>query len=237
MYDSLTDSLSNAYPPQLPPAPLEEKSMSVYELLMSGGIMGNIIIVVLFILLFLSLYIFFERYFNITKSTHSNSRLIQEVGELVHETRIDSAIDLCKRTPSPEARMIQKGLMRIGRPIKDISDAIENQATLEVYRLEKNLNILATIAGAAPMLGFLGTVIGMIISFYDIANSTGQVNAKMLSGGIYTAMGTTAVGLVVGIISYLFYNFLVVKVEKTIFLLQNSATDFLDLLNKPLLKA
>lgn len=132
--------------------------------------------------------------------------------------------------------MIQKGLQRIGRPLKEISDAIENTGRLEVYQLEKNINYLATIAGAAPMIGFLGTVIGMIMAFAEIANTQGQVDPKLLSSGIYVAMLTTAAGLVVGILAYLFYNFLVMKVDKSVHSMESSVTDFLDLLNKPVVK-
>ncbi|MCB9202781.1 MAG: MotA/TolQ/ExbB proton channel family protein [Flavobacteriales bacterium] len=212
----------------------EIQSTSILELITSGGIVGTSIMILLLIALIIAIYIFFERYFTIEKSSHSNSDLMNHIRDFVYDGKIESAIDLCKRTHTPEARMIQKGLLRIGRPIKDISDSIEQTGQLEVYKLEKNINILATISGAAPMVGFLGTVIGMITAFYDLANSTGQVNAKLLSSGIYTAMGTTAAGLVVGIFAYIFYNLLVVKVGKTVYRLQSSVTDFLDLINKPI---
>ncbi|TXI87733.1 MAG: MotA/TolQ/ExbB proton channel family protein [Chryseobacterium sp.] len=192
--------------------------------------------IAIFLLLIATIYIFFERYFTIKKATQPNSDLINHIRDLVYDGKIDAAIELCRRTNTPESRMILKGIQRIGRPIKDISDAIENTGQLEIYQLEKDINFLATIAGAAPMLGFLGTVIGMIMSFHDMANVEGQVSAKLLSSGIYTAMTTTAAGLIVGIPAYMGYNYLVGRVEKVVFQIQSSVTDFLDVLNKPIAK-
>lgn len=227
----MPDSLNQ----NIPAVDKATESISVLEILTSGGLAGNIIMILLLIFMILAIYIFFERYFVIKKSSHSNSDLINHIRDFVHDGKIESAIDLCKRTHTPEARMIQKGLLRIGRPIKDISDSIEQTGQLEIYKLEKNINILATISGAAPMLGFLGTVVGMIMSFFDLSSSAGQTTnlVKAISGGIYTAMGTTAAGLVVGIMAYIFYNLLVTNVGKTVFRLQSSVTDFLDLINKP----
>ena len=173
----MPDSLNQ----NIPAVDKATESISVLEILTSGGLAGNIIMILLLIFMILAIYIFFERYFVIKKSSHSNSDLINHIRDFVHDGKkyrvrrvYDQNIDLCKRTHTPEARMIQKGLLRIGRPIKDISDSIEQTGQLEIYKLEKNINILATISGAAPMLGFLGTVVGMIMSFFDLSSSAGQ---------------------------------------------------------------
>lgn len=209
------------------------KNVSIYDMIVSGGTFGIIIMIILFLLFILALYIFFERYLTIKRSSQTDENFIHHIRDFVHDTKIESAMELCRRTNSPEARMIQKGLQRIGRPLKEISDAIENTGKLEVYKLERNINYLATIAGAAPMIGFLGTVIGMIMAFAEIANTQGQVDPKLLSSGIYVAMLTTAAGLVVGIVAYLFYNYLVMKVDKSVHGMESSVTEFLDVLNKP----
>lgn len=212
------------------------KDVSVYDMIMQGGTFGVVIMIILFLLFVAAIYLFIERYLSIKRSSQIDENFIHHIKDFVYDNKIDSAVELCRRTNSPEARMIQKGLQRIGRPLKEISDAIENTGRLEVYQLEKNINYLATIAGAAPMIGFLGTVIGMIMAFAEIANTQGQVDPKLLSSGIYVAMLTTAAGLVVGILAYLFYNFLVMKVDKSVHSMESSVTDFLDLLNKPVVK-
>jgi biopolymer transport protein ExbB len=212
------------------------KDVSVYDMIMQGGTFGVVIMIILFLLFVAAIYLFIERYLSIKRSSRIDENFIHHIKDFVYDNKIDSAVELCRRTNSPEARMIQKGLQRIGRPLKEISDAIENTGRLEVYQLEKNINYLATIAGAAPMIGFLGTVIGMIMAFAEIANTQGQVDPKLLSSGIYVAMLTTAAGLVVGILAYLFYNFLVMKVDKSVHSMESSVTDFLDLLNKPVVK-
>lgn len=212
------------------------KDVSVYDMIVSGGLFGIVIMAVLFLLFLAAIYLFIERYLTIKRSSQTDENFIHHIRDFVYDNKIDSAVELCRRTNSPEARMIQKGLQRIGRPLKEISDAIENTGKLEVYKLERNINYLATIAGAAPMIGFLGTVIGMIMAFAEIANTEGQVDPKLLSSGIYVAMLTTAAGLIVGILAYLFYNFLVMKVDKSVHSMESSVTDFLDVLNKPVVK-
>jgi biopolymer transport protein ExbB len=147
--------------------------------------------------------------------------------------RLDSALSLCRNNESPIARMIEKGLIRIGRPLNDINSAIENVGKLEVSRMEKNIAGLATIAGAAPMLGFLGTVTGMVIAFYDMSMAGNNIDIALLSNGIYQAMITTVGGLIVGIIAYVFYNILVARVEKLVFILEMRASEFMDLLHEP----
>ena len=182
----------------------------------------------------LSLYIFFERYFFIRRAAKEVPNFLENIKDFVQDGKIETAIDYCKTIDSPEARMIEKGLSRIGRPISDISNAMEAQGQVEVSKLEKNLNILASASGAAPMLGFLGTVVGMIMAFFEISNVTGAVSPKLLATGIYTAMATTAVGLFVGIPAYFFYNILVTNVDRLVLKIQTHTGEFLDTLNKPL---
>lgn len=213
-----------------------DTKISLYEMIQQGGWFGGIIIIILFILLLFTVYIFFERYLSINKISRQDNHFISNIKDFVYDTKINSAIELCKRANTPEARMIEKGLLRIGRPLKEISEAIENTGKLEVFKLERNVNYLATIAGAAPMLGFLGTVVGMIISFAEIANTAGQVDAKLLSSGIYAAMLTTAAGLIVGISAYIAYNSLVMKIDKTVHKMESTVTEFLEVLNKPIVK-
>lgn len=214
---------------------VDTTEFSLMDMITSGGPIGTTIMVILFIMLVVALYIFFERIFAIKKYKVSSPDLVNNVKDDVYQGNIDAAIALTKRTPTPEARLIKKGLSRMGRPIKEISDAIENQAQLEVFSMEKNLNVLATIAGAAPMLGFLGTVIGMIQAFQKLASEPAAADkTQLLSEGIYTAMGTTAFGLIVGLLAYIFYNTLVSRVETTVYSIQSSVTDFLDAINQPI---
>ncbi|MBP3839661.1 MAG: MotA/TolQ/ExbB proton channel family protein, partial [Chryseobacterium sp.] len=207
---------------------------SLWEILFSGGLLGNVIMISIFLLGILALYIFLERYFFIKRSSKETPNFLENIKDFVQEGKIQTAVDYCRTIDSPEARMIEKGLARIGRPISDISNAMQNQGQLEVSKLEKNLNILASASGAAPMLGFLGTVVGMIMAFFEISNVTGAVSPKLLASGIYTAMATTAVGLFVGIPAYFFYNILVTNVDRLVLKIQTHVNDFLDALNKPL---
>ncbi|MFB9120429.1 MotA/TolQ/ExbB proton channel family protein [Bergeyella porcorum] len=212
----------------------EQHTFSLWEILTSGGVMGNIIMALIFLLGVLSLYIFLERYFFLKRAGKNTPNFLENIKDFVSDGKIDTAIDYCKTIDSPEARMIEKGLARVGRPISDISNAMQNQGQLEVSKLEKNLNILASASGAAPMLGFLGTVIGMIMAFFEISNVTGAVSPKLLASGIYTAMATTAAGLAVGIPAYFFYNILVTKVDRLVLKIQTHINEFLDTLNKPI---
>ena len=212
----------------------EKHVFSLWEILFSGGLLGNIIMVLIFLLGILALYIFLERYFFFILSSKETPNFLENIKDFVQDGKIQTAVDYCRTIDSPEARMIEKGLARIGRPISDISNAMQNQGQLEVSKLEKNLNILASASGAAPMLGFLGTVVGMIMAFFEISNVTGAVSPKLLASGIYTAMATTAVGLFVGIPAYFFYNILVTNVDRLVLKIQTHVNDFLDALNKPL---
>ena len=211
---------------------IEEKTLSVLELITSGGAAGNIIMIALAVLSILSIYIFIERYFTLKRESKMDNDFLNCIKSHVHKKDVESARALCNSTDTSIARMLEKGILRIDKPMTDISAAIENQGKLEVYRLENNLSNLATIAGAGPMIGFLGTVVGMILAFHEMANAGGNIDVEMLSKGIYTAMVTTVAGLVVGIVAYIAYNLLVSKVEKVVFLLETSTTEFIDVLHQ-----
>lgn len=215
-------------------AATQKQVFSLWNIIFGGGLVSNIIMIAIFLLGILALYIFLERYFFIKRAGKSNPNFLNDIKDFIYDGKIEAAIDLCQSTNTPEARMIEKGLSRMGRPISDISNAMESQGNLEVSKLEKNLNILASASGAAPMLGFLGTVIGMIMAFFEISNVTGAVSPKLLASGIYTAMATTAVGLFVGIPAYFFYNILVTKVDRLVLKIQTQAGEFLDAINKPI---
>lgn len=206
-----------------------EISLSVYELVLKGGW----IMAILGLFSIIAIYIFVERFFTINKASREDRHFMNSIKDFIKGGKVDSALALCKSNKSPIARMIEKGLMRIGRPLNDINAAIENVGKLEVSRLEKNVAGLATIAGAAPMLGFLGTVIGMIIAFYDMSMAGNNIDISLLSTGIYQAMITTVGGLIVGIVAYVCYNILVAKVEKLVYLLEARTSEFMDLLNEP----
>jgi biopolymer transport protein ExbB len=206
-----------------------EISMSFYELALKGGW----IMAILFLFSVIAVYIFIERYITIRKASKQDKNFMNNIRDFIHNGRVDSALALCKNNNSPIARMIEKGLHRIGRPLGDINAAIENVGKLEVSRLEKNIAGLATIAGAAPMLGFLGTVIGMIIAFYDMSMAGNNIDIVLLSRGIYQAMITTVGGLIVGIIAYVCYNILVARIEKLVYILEARSTEFMDLLHEP----
>ena len=203
------------------------------ELLMDGGTAGQIIIGVLFVLLFVAVYLYFERLFAIKAATDYDANFMNQIRDNVSTGNLQAAKVLCAQKNTPVARLTEKGISRIGSPLEDINTAIENAGKLEVYKLEKNVSILATIAGAAPMIGFLGTVIGMVLAFHTLATSSGQAEMGTLAQGIYTAMTTTVAGLIVGIIAYIGYNHIVVKTDKVVHQMEATAVDFLDLLNEP----
>jgi len=210
-----------------------KKTLSLIELIFSSGVAGSIIIGILFILLFVAVYIYFERFFTIKKASIFDENFIGAIKEKVSAGNITEAKAICKEKDSPVSRLTAKGISRIGSPLEDINTAIENAGKLEVYKLEKNVSILATVAGAAPMIGFLGTVIGMVLAFHQLATSSGTADMGSLAEGIYTAMTTTVAGLIVGIIAYIGYNHLVVKTDKVVHQMESTAVDFLDLLNEP----
>ena len=216
------------------PAPLQtEKTLSLLELIKNGGLGGQVIIGLLFVLLLIVTYIYFERLFAILSAVKVTPSFMPQIRSFVMNGKLEGAQQLCVQENVPVARLISKGLSRIGRPLDDINSAIENAGRLEVYQLEKNISILATISGAAPMLGFLGTVIGMILSIFEISNAGGNIDMQLLADGLYTAMTTTVAGLIVGILGYICYNHLVVKINKAVFQMEASSLEFLDLLNEP----
>lgn len=210
-----------------------QKTLSVWELVSSGGIGGNIIMISLLILSIVAVYIIIERYLAIVKAGKEDSNFMNQIKDYILDGKIDSAKSLCKSNHSPIARMIEKGISRIGKPLNDIGTAVETTGKLELNKLEKNLSTLATISGAAPMIGFLGTVVGMILVFHQMASAGGNIDVEMLSEGIYTAMITTVAGLIIGIIAYVAYNILVAKVEKIVFVMEARTTEFLDILHEP----
>lgn len=212
----------------------EEKTLSIYNLIMDGGLGGQIIIAILVFLLAIALYIYFERFFAIKAASKTDKNFMNQIKDHITEGKFDAAKNLCTQENSPVARLIEKGISRIGKPLEDINKAIENAGRLEIYKLEKNVSVLATIAGAAPMLGFLGTVIGMIVAIHEIANAGGSIDIKLLSDGLYTAMTTTVAGLIVGIIAYITYNHLVVRTNKVVYEMEAKSVEFLDLLNEPI---
>lgn len=210
-----------------------EKTLSIMELLTSGGLAGQTIMAALFIMLFVALYLYFERLMAINAASKIDLSFMGLVKDNIKNGRIDNAKIACAHSSSPVARLIEKGISRIGKPLEDIDTAIENAGKLEIYKLEKNVSMLATISGAGPMTGFLGTVVGMIQAFHKMSTAGGQIEVGALSEGIYTAMTTTVVGLIIGIIAYVGYNHLVVKTDKVVHQMEANAVDFLDLLNDP----
>lgn len=206
-----------------------EMTLSYWELAFKGGW----VMVPIIILSIIAVFIFIERFFVLRATQQKDVNLMNRIKDNIHDGKVESALALCQAQDSPEARMLEKGIRMIGRPIRDVNAALENVGKLEVYKLEKGLPTLATVAGGAPMLGFLGTVMGMIIAFYDMSNAGNNINVALLSNGIYTAMVTTVAGLVVGIIAYFAYNILVAKVEKVVFTLEAMTSEFIDLLNEP----
>jgi biopolymer transport protein ExbB len=209
--------------------PAGGQALSIIDLAIKGGFM----MVPIAILWVLAIYLFIERVLTINKANEEPGPFMSRVKELVLRGDVNGAKILCSQNNTPVARMIEKGISRIGSPLKNIEASIENVGKIEVFKLEKNLPTLATIAGAAPMMGFLGTVIGMVEAFISISQEEGSVSPKLLSSGIYTAMITTVAGLVVGIIAYLAYNYLVSRVQKVVHKMEYTSIEFIDLLQEP----
>ena len=185
------------------------------------------------LLWFIAVYLFIERFWAIKKASKEDTNFMNRIKEYIYEDKVESALALCQAQNTPVARMIEKGIQRIGKPLSDVNAAIENVGNLEISKLEGSLPTLATIAGGAPMIGFLGTVIGMIRAFYDMSMAGNNIDVGLLSNGIYTAMVTTVAGLIVGIAAFFGYNYLVAKVEKVVFTMEANTTEFMDLLNEP----
>jgi len=204
------------------------QSMPVWELLTKGGWLMYPI----FFLSIVSVYIFFDRYLSIRKATRIDRNFMDRIRDYIKEDKVDDALSLCRKTDSQIARMIEKGIKRIGRPLKEIEEAIEVVGKFEVYKLEKNLVILGVIAGIAPMFGFIGTIAGVIKIFYNISLAD-NISIGLISGGLYQKMITSAAGLTVGIIAFICFHWLNIMVSKVVHMLEQSAMDFIDLLQEP----
>ncbi|HRZ41595.1 MAG TPA: MotA/TolQ/ExbB proton channel family protein [Bacteroidales bacterium] len=207
-----------------------KKMLSMWELIQYGGwaFMGP-----LFLMLALAAFILVERFLTINRASKEEGHFMFNIRDLIHDGKIEAALALCRKNGTPISRMVEKGINRIGRPLNDINAAIENVGKLEVSRLEKNIATLATISGSAPMIGFLGTVVGMVKVFFRISNEGNQIRVDILSEGMYQAMVTTVAGLIVGILAYISYNFLVARIEKVVYIMEARATEFMDLLHEP----
>lgn len=207
----------------------QPKMMSFGELFLAGGWL----MWVLLILGAVAIYIFVERFVAIRKASKIDQNFMNRIRDYIYEGKMDAAVSLCKSTNSPIARMIEKGIERIGRPMPDVQNAIENVANLEVSKLENGLPALATVSGGAPMIGFLGTVMGLVQAFMNMSMAGGVVDMSILSGGMYVAMITTVGGLIVGIPAYFGYNYLIARIEKLIFQMEANSIAFMDILNQP----
>ncbi len=207
-----------------------EETINLFTMAQYGGW----IMIVLAILLAFALYLFIERLVVLTKATKEDKTFMNRIRDYIKDGNMDSAIKLCQRTDTPSARMVEKGISRIGRPMQDVQVAIENVGNLEVSKLEKGLVLIATIAAGAPMLGFLGTVLGMVQTFFNMAqNASGVIEIATLSEGMYQAMVTTVGGLIVGILAMFAYNFLVSRIDRVVRQLESRTMEFMDLLNEP----
>lgn len=199
----------------------------------SLALKGGWIMIPLVLLGIIAVYILIERIVAIKEAGKEDKTFMNKIRDYIHDGKIDSAINLCHMTNNPSSRMIEKGISRLGRPMNDVLVAIENVGNLEISKLEKGFALLATIAGGAPMLGFLGTVTGMVRAFFDMANAGNNVDIALLSSGIYEALVTTVAGLIVGILAYFAYNYLVLRVDKVIHSMESQTMEFMDLLNEP----
>ena len=206
---------------------------SARESFIDMAIKGGWVMVPIILLSLIAVYIFFERWFAIKRAAHIDQNFMNRIKDYITDGKVDAAKTLCQATDNPVAKMIEKGISRIGRPLNDVNAAIENVGKLEVYKLEKGLPTLATVSGGAPMIGFLGTVIGMVQAFHEMSTAGNNIDVGALSGGIYTALITTVAGLIVGIIAFFAYNTLVARVDKVINNMEASSTEFIDLLNEP----
>ena len=205
------------------------KNLSIWDLTMAGGWL----MIPLALLAVVSIYIFFERLFAINRANRQDKSFMDRIKDFIHRGDVDQALKLCQDTNTPYSRMIEKGVTRIGRPMNDVLVSIENVGNMEVAKLEKGFNWLATTAAGAPMIGFLGTVIGMVQAFFQLASAGNNSNVSILAGGIYQALVTTVAGLIVGIIALFAYNYLTSRVNKVMNKLEGKTMEFMDLLNEP----
>ena len=206
------------------------KELSVWDLITAGGWWFMIPLALLAVV---SIYIFFERLFAINHANRQDRSFMDRIKDYIHRGDIDQALKLCQDTNTPYSRMIEKGVTRIGRPMNDVLVAIENVGNMEVAKLEKGFNWLATTAAGAPMIGFLGTVVGMVNAFFQLASAGNNSNVSILAGGIYQALVTTVAGLIVGIIALFAYNYLTSRVNKVMNKLEGKTMEFMGLLNEP----
>ena len=208
----------------------EPVRLNFFEMCLKGGW----IMIPLALMLILAIYIFIERMIVTQQASKEDVSFMDRIKDYIYDGKLDAALKLCRDTKSPSARMIEKGISRLGRPMSDVLVAIENVGNIEVAKLEKGLSLLATISGGAPMLCFLGTVMGMVKAFFEMEQAGGNtINLSQLSGGIYTAMVTTVAGLIVGVCAYFAYNYLVGRVNEVMRRLEMRSMEFLDLLNEP----
>ena len=217
------DVMAQAVPQQ------QAMSYSLIEMASKGGWL----MLVLLALSIIALYIFGKKWWMIRQAGKIDKHFMEDIRDYIHEGKIKSAVTLCEKYDAPVARLVEKGIGRIGRPLADIQTAVENTANVEVARLEKGLSILATISGGAPMIGFLGTVIGMIQAFFNMSQAGNNIDITLLSSGIYTAMVTTVGGLIVGILAYFGYNYLTSRINSLVFKMESATIEFMDLLHEP----
>lgn len=222
------DTIAAAQAASMPVVPHQEE-IHLLDMAFKGGWL----MLVLLALSIVAIYLFGKKWWIIHQAGQIDANFMRDIRDYIHEGKLKSAQSLCEKYDSPVARLVEKGISRIGRPLSDIQTAIENTGNTEVARLEKGLPILATIAGGAPMIGFLGTVLGMVQAFFNMSQAGNNIDITLLSSGIYTAMITTVGGLVVGILAYFGYNYLTSNISDLVFKMENATIDFMDLLQEP----
>ena len=226
----VAETVAQAAEPAMKAAPQQvEQSYSLIQMAAKGGWL----MIVLAILSVIAIYIFGKKWWMIHKAQQVDKNFMRDIRDYIHEGKVKSALSLCEKYDSPVARLVEKGIERIGRPLTDIQTAVENTGNVEIARLEKGLPTLATISGGAPMIGFLGTVLGMVQAFFNMANAGNNIDITLLSSGIYTAMITTVGGLIVGILAYFGYNYLTAQISNLMFKMETATIDFIDLLHEP----
>lgn len=235
--DSLAEVVSDVAESIAPVAAAAPQQQEMSYSLISMAAKGGVLMVVLLILSILAIYIFGKKWYMIHQAGKIDKNFMNDIRDYIHDGKLKSAATLCEKYNSPVARLVQKGIERIGRPLSDIQTAVENVGNAEVARLEKGLPILATIAGGAPMIGFLGTVLGMVQAFFNMSQAGNNIDITLLSSGIYTAMITTVGGLIVGIVAYFGYNYLSSNISDLVFKMESATIDFMDLLHEPADKA
>jgi biopolymer transport protein ExbB len=226
------DSTANAAAAAATTVPQVAQTEQTYSLI-EMAVKGGWLMLVLLALSIIAIYIFGKKWWMLNRASQIDKNFMNDIRDYIHSGKVKSAITLCGKYDSPSARLVEKGLERIGRPLSDIQTAVENMGNVEVARLEKGLPTLATIAGGAPMIGFLGTVLGMVQAFFNMANAGNNIDITLLSSGIYTAMITTVGGLIVGILAYFGYNYLTSQISDIAFKMESTTIDFMDLLNEP----